>query len=95
MNLAYGQGGLKLEINIPPQHILAKVGRGGGGGGLIIEGGVSSSEYGIIYFLAYPVPYIALRLNAVIQRDTGDSRGPHADVSNIFVQLGFFDSQLG
>ena len=24
LNLAYGQGGLKLEINIPPQHILAK-----------------------------------------------------------------------
>ena len=24
VNLAYGQGGLKLEINIPPQHILAK-----------------------------------------------------------------------
>ena len=23
-NLAYGQGGFKLEINIPPQHILAK-----------------------------------------------------------------------
>ena len=41
MNLAYGQGGLKLEINIPPQHILAK-----SKGGLIIEGGVSSSEYG-------------------------------------------------
>ena len=43
LNLAYGQGGLKLEINIPPQHILAK-----SKGGLIIEGGVSSSEYGII-----------------------------------------------
>ena len=42
MNLAYSQGGLKLEINIPPQHILAK-----SKGGLIIEGGVSSSEYGI------------------------------------------------
>ena len=41
MNLAYGQGGLKLEINIPLQHILAK-----SKGGLIIEGGVSSSEYG-------------------------------------------------
>ena len=41
LNLAYGQGGLKLEINIPPQHILAK-----SKGGLIIEGGVSSSEYG-------------------------------------------------
>ena len=41
MNLAYGQGGLKLEINIPPQHISAK-----SKGGLIIEGGVSSSEYG-------------------------------------------------
>ena len=24
VNLAYGQGGLKLEINIPPQHISAK-----------------------------------------------------------------------
>ena len=24
MNLAYCQGGLKLEINIPPQQILAK-----------------------------------------------------------------------
>ena len=43
VNLAYGQGGLKLEINIPPQHILAK-----SKGGLIIEGGVSSSEYGIL-----------------------------------------------
>ena len=42
MNLAYGQGGLKLEINIPPQHISAK-----SKGGLIIEGGVSSSEYGM------------------------------------------------
>ena len=42
VNLAYGQGGLKLEINIPPQHILAK-----SKGGLIIKGGVSSSEYGI------------------------------------------------
>ena len=42
VNLAYGQGGLKSEINIPPQHILAK-----NKGGLIIEGGVSSSEYGI------------------------------------------------
>ena len=41
VNLAYGQGGLKLEINIPLQHILAK-----SKGGLIIEGGVSSSEYG-------------------------------------------------
>ena len=41
VNLAYSQGGLKLEINIPPQHILAK-----SKGGLIIEGGVSSSEYG-------------------------------------------------
>ena len=38
VNLAYGQGGLKLEINIPPQHISAK-----SKGGLIIEGGVSSS----------------------------------------------------
>ena len=44
VNLAYGQGGLKLEINIPPQHILAK-----SKGGLIIEGGVSSSEYGSSY----------------------------------------------
>ena len=41
MNLAYGQGGLKLEINIPPRHIPAK-----SKGGLIIEGGLSSSEYG-------------------------------------------------
>ena len=44
MNLAYVQGGLKLEINIPPQHISAK-----SKGGLIIEGGVSLSEYGIPY----------------------------------------------
>ena len=36
------KGGLKLEINIPPQHILAK-----SKGGLIIEGGVRSSEYGM------------------------------------------------
>ena len=42
VNLAYGQGGLKLEMNIPPQHIFAK-----SKGGLIIKGGVSSSEYGI------------------------------------------------
>ena len=37
----YGQGGHKLEINIPPQQIFAssKV-------GLIIEEGVISSEYG-------------------------------------------------
>ena len=41
VNLAYGQEGLKLEINIPQQHILAK-----SKGGLIIEEGVSSSEYG-------------------------------------------------
>ena len=41
MNLAYSQGGLKLEINIPLQHISAK-----SKGGLIIEGGVISSEYG-------------------------------------------------
>ena len=40
VNFAYGQGGLKLEINIPLQHILAK-----SKGGLIIEGGVISSEY--------------------------------------------------
>ena len=45
MNLAYGQGGLKLEINIPPQYISAK-----SKGGLIIEGGVSSSEYGTHLF---------------------------------------------
>ena len=25
VNVAYGQRGLKLEINIPPQHILAKI----------------------------------------------------------------------
>ena len=43
MNLAYGQGRLKLEINILPQHISAK-----SKGGLIIEGGVSSSEYGTL-----------------------------------------------
>ena len=39
------KGGLKLEINIPPQHISAK-----SKGGLIIEGGVSSSEYGTLIF---------------------------------------------
>ena len=43
MNLAYGQGGLKLEISILRQHILAK-----SKGGLINEGGVMSSEYGIL-----------------------------------------------
>ena len=32
----YGQGGLKLEINIPPQQIFCKM-----------EGGVISSGYGI------------------------------------------------
>ena len=36
------KGGLKFEINIPPQEICAKR-----NGGLIIEGGVMSSEYGI------------------------------------------------
>ena len=35
------KGGLNLEINIPPQHILAKC-----KGGLIIEKGVILSEYG-------------------------------------------------
>ena len=50
LNLAYGQGGLKLEINIPPQHILAK-----SKGGLIIEGGVSSSEYGKYHLGVKPV----------------------------------------
>ena len=45
VNLACGQGGLKLEINIPPRHILAK----SKGGGLIIEGGVISSKYGILF----------------------------------------------
>ena len=39
VNLAYGQGGgLKLGINIPPQHILAK-----SKGGLIFERGVVST----------------------------------------------------
>ena len=56
MNLAYGQGGLKLEINIPSQHILAK-----SKWGLIIEGGVISSEYGTSLFLeaciALLIPY--------------------------------------
>ena len=37
MNLAYGERGLKLEINISPQDILAK-----SKGGLIIEGGIIS-----------------------------------------------------
>ena len=55
MNLAYGQGGLKLEINIPPQHISAKSKGGEGGGGLIIEGGVSSSEYGILCLVFYGI----------------------------------------
>ena len=41
-------GGLKLEINIPTQHILAK-----SKGGFIIEGGVSSSEYGNFCMFAY------------------------------------------
>ena len=45
VNLAYGQGGLKLEINIPPQHILAHI-LAKSKGVLIFEGGVSSSEYG-------------------------------------------------
>ena len=44
VNLAYGQGGLKLEINIPRQKILAE-----SKGGLIIEGGLISSEYGNIH----------------------------------------------
>ena len=37
----HGQGGLKLEINIPSQRIRAKQ-----KGGLINEGGIISSEYG-------------------------------------------------
>ena len=37
----YGQGGHKLEVNIPPQQIYANT-----KGGPIIEGGVMSSEYG-------------------------------------------------
>ena len=40
-----GGGGGKLEINIPSQRIRAKR---KGGGGLINEGGVISSEYGIL-----------------------------------------------
>ena len=43
--LAYSQGGLKLAINIPPKHILAK-----SKGGLIIEGGVISS---MVYLAIY------------------------------------------
>ena len=36
----YGQGGHKLEINIPPQQIFANSkGGGGGGGGLIYQRG--------------------------------------------------------
>ena len=42
----YGQGGLNLEINAPPQQTVAKW--KGGGGGAIIEGGVISSEDGIL-----------------------------------------------
>ena len=38
-----GQGGRKLEINIPQQQIHAN-----SKGGLINEGGVMSSEYGIL-----------------------------------------------
>ena len=40
-----GGGGGKLEINIPSQRIRAKR---KGGGGFINEGGVISSEYGIL-----------------------------------------------
>ena len=43
--LGGGGGGGKLEINIPSQRIRAKQ---KGGGGLINEGGVISSEYGIL-----------------------------------------------
>ena len=46
VNLAYGQEGLKLEINILPQHILAK-----SKGRLIIERGVSSNKYGTRYLV--------------------------------------------
>ena len=51
VNLANGQGGLKLEINIhvPPQHILAK-----SKGGLMIEGGVILSEYGTCHGWDHP-----------------------------------------
>ena len=41
----YGQGGHKLEINIPLQQFFAN----SKGGGLRIEGGIISSEYGILY----------------------------------------------
>ena len=60
VNFAYGQGGLKLEINIPPQHISAKSkGGGGGGGGLIIEGGVTSSEYGTCKYCTMHIRILA------------------------------------
>ena len=62
VNLPYGQGGLKLEINIPPQHILAK-----SKGGLIIEGGVSSNEYGTRY-LVTNLQLIFLLYNMSTQR---------------------------
>ena len=42
--LPWSGGGLKLEINIPPQRIRAKQ-----KGGLINEGGVISNEYGNLF----------------------------------------------
>ena len=65
VNLAYGQGGLKLEINIPPQHILAK--SKGGGGGLYSKG-VSLSEYGICSVRI-------ISLYPVVQLDAGYTTG--------------------
>ena len=66
VNLAYGQGGLKSEINIPPQHILAKI-----KGGLIIEGDVSSSEYGIKVAIDSPFYFRALSTNYNWGKTTG------------------------
>ena len=50
----FGGGGLKLEINIPLQRIRAKW-----KGGLINEGGVISSEYGILKLVRFKKDMIA------------------------------------
>ena len=52
----YGQGGHKLEMNIPQQQIFAN-----SKGELIIEGGVISSQYGNyrhIYANSYSMPVL-------------------------------------
>ena len=52
-----GQGGHKLEINIPQQQIHAN----SKGGGLINEGGTMSSECGSFILMCYTLTFTAGR----------------------------------